>query len=500
MIKSNTPPRDIVLNGKAIWDNPKKRFDDKYNEFCEAFNLDKENQRIKDFFEKRAVVNAKGYKILNGVKESDIAKLLEIEYVKRNNLKSWNEAIDSEVFKKMGVEYSPELSARLNLTDNKYLSALLNANHEFKQGFQDLADDIRDNPDLSVKEVFDKLPQNQRTREIFERYGLDYDKWAEVDKESYMRVEISTNAEKARQAAIENLEADLNDNAFKLLPREETEKIFNALKELDITFREGRETIYDADGFDNGHKIYSRLYYKDKPVEFSKMEKALSTIKKVMNENDFWTKTHKDPQLNEAKETIYNHIMKLRDAEFSNSAKLKDNEVANLEVHKTDMNNVSHALFLGNHASCCTAAGTGCNQFSAPTYIMNKCISAIEVMDGKDFVGNTMCYVAEVDGKLSLILDNIELNTKYQYNDKIRDTIFAYAEQLCKEIGRPDMAIYAGPYRHKLNMQHCKSAAHNFTIKGDTDTDRVYLDFKTSGDKIKEDKEYKKIQLYTIKE
>lgn len=500
LIKANTPPRDIVLNGKAIWENPKKRFDDKYNEFCEAFNLDKENKRIKDFFDKRASVNSKGYKILNGVKESDIAKLLEIEYMKRNNMKNWNEAIDNEVFKKMGVKYSPELSARLNLTDNKYLSSLLNANSEFKQGFQDLVDDIRDNPDLSVKEIFDKLPQNQKTREIFERYGLDYDKWAEADKDSYMRVEISTNAEKAKQASIENLEADFNDDAFKLLPKEETEKIFNALKEMEITFREGKETIYDADGYDNGHKIYSRLYYKDKPLEFSKMEKTLSTIKKIMNESDFWTTTHKDADINEAKETIYNHIMKLRDAEVANSAKLKDNEVSNLEVHKTDMNDVSHALFLGNHASCCTAAGTGCNQFSAPTYIMNKCISAIEVMDGKDFVGNTMCYIAEVDGRLSLVLDNIELNTKYQFNDKIRDTIFAYAEQLCKEIGRPDMAIYAGPYRHKLNMQHCKSKSHNFTIKGDTDTDRVYLDFKTSGDKVNENKEYKKIKLYTIKE
>lgn len=500
LIKSNTPPRDIVLNGKAIWDNPKKRFDDKFNEFCEAFNLDKDNKRIIDFFDKRAAVNAKGYKILNGVKESDIAKLLEIEYMKRDNMKNWNEAIDSEVFKKMGVEYSPELSARLNLTDNKYLASLLNANAGFKRGFQDLVDDIRDNPDLSVKEIFDKLPQNQTTREIFERYGIDYDRWAEVDKNSFMRVEISTNAEKAKQASIENLEADLNDAAFKMLPKEETEKIFNTLKEMDITFREGKETIYDADGYDNGYKIYSRLYYKDKPLEFSKMEKTLSTIKKIMNESEFWTTTHKDTQINEAKETIYNHIMKLRDAEVSNSAKLKDNEVSNLEIHKTDMNDVSHALFLGNHASCCTAAGTGCNQFSAPTYIMNKCISAIEVMDGKDFVGNTMCFIAEVDGRLSLVLDNIELNSKYQYNDKIRDTIFAYAEQLCKEIGRPDMAIYAGPYRHKLNMQHCQKQKHNFSIKGDTDTDKVYLDFQTEGDHIKENKIYKKIELYTIKE
>lgn len=136
--------------------------------------------------------------------------------------------------------------------------------------------------------------------------------------------------------------------------------------------------------------------------------------------------------------------MKLRDAEIDNASKLKDDEVTAIEVHKTDMNDISHSLFLGNHGACCTAVGSGCNQFAAPRYVMDKCISAIEVMDGKEFVGNSMCYFATVDGELALVLDNIELNGKYQYNDKIRDAFMDYAKQLCEEVGKPDLPIYAG--------------------------------------------------------
>ena len=78
--------------------------------------------------------------------------------------------------------------------------------------------------------------------------------------------------------------------------------------------------------------------------------------------------------------------MKLRDTEIKNAINLKTNQVSNLEIHQVDMNDISHALFLGNHGHCCTAVGTGINQFSAPTYIMNKCISGIEIMDGEQFV------------------------------------------------------------------------------------------------------------------
>ena len=496
LIKPNTPSKDEIQKAKDIWANPKAKFDDKLNEFCETFGLDKDNKKVVEFFNKRAQTNAKGYKILNGVKEAELAKLLEIEVVRKRNEHEWNTSIDKKVYEEIGVTYTPELSKRLNLADNKYLSTFFHANQGFKENFGEMVDHIVENPDKSIREIFDELPQNIETQRQFEKYGIDYDKWVSANKDSYLVVEVEASAQKSRQAAIANLEADLNDPDFKAIPKEETDKIFKALEGVGVTTKTKKEPRYDEDGFIRGYDDITRLYVNDKPITFNKLEKALSAIKQVINENDFWTKTNSDPAIDQARTTIYNHIMKLRDAEVDATSNLKDNELATLEVHKTDMNNISHSLFLGNHAGCCTAVGSSIgNDYAAPRYIMDKCISAIEVIDGKEFVGNTMCYFAEVDGKLALVLDNIEMSAKYQNNDQIRDVFMDYAKQLCEEVGKPELPIYAGPYRHKFNMTPYPIDSHDLKIIGSTDGENTYIDFAgqyvIDGEKVSRTKLYK---------
>jgi hypothetical protein len=225
----------------------------------------------------------------------------------------------------------------------------------------------------------------------------------------------------------------------------------------------------------------------------------MSVIKETINDNDFWGTTYTaDPQINSFRETMYNHLTKDRDSQIKVARDLKEDKVVSLEIRKTDMNNVSHSLFLGNHGSCCTAVGSGCNQFSAPTYIKNKMISAIEVVDGENFVGNTMCYIAIVDGKPSLILDNIELKADYHNNNSIRDAIIEYAKKLCAEIGQPDMPIYAGPYRHKLDMEIYDFSMHKMQIIGNTGDDEIYLDFITRGREVTGN-EVDDVKLYKIR-
>ena len=498
LIKPNKPTKEEVQRAKAIWANPKAKFDDKLNEFCETFGLDKNNKKVLEFFNKRAQTNAKGYKILNSVKEAELSKLLEIEVVRKRNEHEWNTAIDQKVYESIGITYSPELSKRLNLSSNKYLSTFFHANSGFKENFGEMVDYIVANPDKSIREIFDELPQNIETRRQFEEYGIDYDKWVAADKNSYKIVNVESNVQQSRQAAIANLEADLNDPDFKKIPEEETGKIFKALEEIGISAKTKKEPCYDENGFIHGYEDVTRLYAGDKPITFNKLEKALSAIKQVINENDFWTKTNSDPGIDQARTTIYNHIMKLRDAEIDAAANLKDNEVATLEVHKTDMNNIAHSLFLGNHAGCCTAVGSSIgNDYAAPRYIMDKCISAIEVMDGNEFVGNTMCYFAEVDGKLALVLDNIEMNTKYQNNNEIRDVFMEYAQQLCEEVGKPDLPIYAGPYRHKFNMTPYQIDSHDIKIIGSTDGETTYIDF--NGHYIIDGQRVSRTNLYKIR-
>ena len=86
-----------------------------------------------------------------------------------------------------------------------------------------------------------------------------------------------------------------------------------------------------------------------------------------------------------------------------------------------------------------------------------------------------MIFLTKVDGKLALLLDNIELKLSYQYNDKIRDAIFEYAEKLCAKIGKPDMPIYAGPLRHKVNMEKFDCTEHKVEILGESNQ-AIYVD------------------------
>ena len=119
-------------------------------------------------------------------------------------------------------------------------------------------------------------------------------------------------------------------------------------------------------------------------------------------------------------------------------------------------------------------------------------------MDGKEFVGNTMCYIADVDEEEALVLDNIELSAKYQYNDAIRDAIIEYAKKLTGEIGRPDLPIYAGPYRHKVDLENFEFQPHEVQILGSTGDDEVYIDFLTDGMQIEGD-ESECVWLYRLR-
>lgn len=390
-----------------------------------------------------------------------------------------NNYLSKEIFKLADVEYDEKTAEKLGLAKSRYLAEIFSTGEEFLEYFKEMINIIKENPDKSLKDIFNELPQNIETRNQFEALGINYDKWVDVDKNSYVQVQVQTDIETAKQAAIKNLEADFNDTLWKDIPKTETAKITNALKQAGFEFKKVKEVNYVGDGYEEGIKEVLRLFKENQRVEYKDLEKVIKTIKKVINENDFWTKTNKNTHTDNARSTLHNHLTKLRENEIKNIANLKYDKVSTLEVHKTDMNNIAHSLFLGNQSHCCTAVGGGINEQSAPTYVMNKLVSAIEVMDGKEFVGNTMSYIVKINNKPALFLDNIELAPKYHFNDKIRDAIFKYAEKMCAEIGKPDMPIYAGPNRHKVNMPEHTLKECDIEIVGSTGDDAIYFDFDT---------------------
>lgn len=478
LIKPNTPTKEQLDNAKGIWAQHGKTFDEKYTEFCGAFSISPDNEKVKNFFVNRASKNSKGYKILNNISTSDLAQLLAVEVVKPENDRQWNNYINKLIADKYELSDDKYFFKKVDLTKSKYLSEILRTSDDTEDNIITLFELIKGNPHKSIKTVLDELPQNISTKELFNDFGINYDKWTVVDKNSFVKVKVETDADAARKASVMNLVKDLTDTAFKSLPREERYKIFKALKSIGVTLKKIDVPDYDTNGFYNSTKKVLMLVKDEKPVAFSDMPKIISIIKTTINSNEFWTKELDNKELNSARNTMYNHFIKLRDNEIKNANNLKTNVVSDIEVRKVDMNDIGYSLFLGNYAGCCTAIGSSVgNDFAAARYIMDKFIQAIEVVDGKNPVGNTMCYLAKVDDELSLVLDNIELTAKYQNNDFIRDAIFKYAEKLCKEIGQPDMPIYAGPYRHKVNMDGYPLSQEDVTIIGDTDGNETYIDF-----------------------
>ena len=436
---------------------------------------------------------------LNQMSDIDLEHYIDlIKDSSPENNRAWNIEINKAIFKPLNMQYDAELSKKLDLASNKYLDKILSADDDFFDGLRVLFEILHNNPQKSVKEALNELPQNIETRRQFKKMGLDYNKWVDVDKNSYIKVDVEIDAQKSRQDAIKNVEADFNDIAYINLPQEQKDKINQILNNEEVNLKEFEKILYDEDGINIGKKTVLKLFEGNNPISFEKLTKLIPSLKEGLNSDNFWTKEHENQEINNAAKTFYNHIIKLRYADVKNAQNIKSNSDANLEIHKTDMNDIKHSLFLGNHASCCTAVGTGCNEFSAPTYIMNKAISAIEVMDGKEFVGNSMCYIAEVDGIPSLVLDNIEMSSKYQYNDKIRDAFMEYAKKLTEEIGAKDMPIYAGPFRHKFNLDIYPMSEHSIKIKGSSGGQEVYIDFMTDGYVI-DNETTNEVELYKIR-
>lgn len=382
----------------------------------------------------------------------------------------------------------------LNFIGNKYIKKFFSANAEVWDNFAIIKDVLNKSKFKNPIDAFNELTMNKETHKQFHKLGVNYKNWVRFNPHSNIQKTLMIGGEKQKQNLIKSVESDLNDEILNEIPKEEISYLRQILSEKGYTMQEtSRQVMRDG-------KVVSQIRTKhlfkgEKPIEFEDVPKVLRTINKTLGKREFWKEANPDVDINEAKEIFKAHLAK----RLQDVSSINPNETAkpvSITVQKADMNNVEHSLFLGNHSGCCTAVGTGCNDWSAPTYVLSKMISAIEVKAGDDFVGNTMCYIAEIDGKPALILDNIELKNKYQYDDDIRDMIFNYARKITEDIGKPDMKIYACANRHKVDMSEFPLEDKEFRIIGNTGNMELYLDFDTSahlinGKEIFESKLYK---------
>ncbi len=403
--------------------------------------------------------------------------------------------IDKILSKIATLDLNDKYCDKLNFRNNKYLMNLFTADDDFREMYKVLLTELNKYPKKdSIENIFSGTSFNKDTKAQFKKLGINFDKWVKCNPNLKIQKEIMLDNSNRQSNVIKNLEETLCEFRNYTQPQKNLDAFFDTIAKKGFTLEEISVPHYDITGFFEGgeeDKVF-KLYKDKKAVKFEDLPLLFKTIKEFMNTDSYW-------QTQKGNNIIKNHL-KLRFNEMRSAKEKVGDKPMMMTVQKVDMNNLEHSLFLGNHASCCTAVGSGGNQWSAVNYVICKMFSAIEVLDGKEAVGNTMCYIAEIDGKPSLVLDNIELKAKYQYNDEIRDSIVEYAKKMTAEIGKPDMPIYAGPNRHKVNMDVFEfQPEKDFRVIGSTGEEgEVYLDFDADAHVINGDEVFNS-GLYKIR-
>ncbi len=400
----------------------------------------------------------------------DIKELIElIQPSTPENENLWNKTIEKRLYERAGYNYTEEHAKYLDLAHCKYLNKLFASDDDFWNVFPSLLGSINIynvNGDMSLDHSFDVMEHNVQTREMYEDLGIDYINWTRYYPNSFVSGTATIKEDDVKNKAVKNMCYDLASlYKTKKIPQKEKSRIFKALKEIGVSVNR------------NGNKADIKINGRE--VQYSDLASIMSIIKREFNANTFWSEEHENENIDDARDMVYHHFMLQRKQEIDIAKKIKNEENIDVKVQKVNMNDIKYALCLGNHSHCCTALGSQSNEWTAPLYVLSKCISAIEVLANGEPVGNTMIYMAKVNGELSLVLDDIELQAKFQNNDKIKDMIIKYAQQLCEEVGKPNIHIYAGPGLHKVDMTEYKYIEDaTMEIIGKTpENGGVYLDF-----------------------
>jgi len=394
------------------------------------------------------------------------------------------------------IDCNEETLQKLKLNESKHFNKIFDVNMLVKYDLKNILTLLANDPKSSVTECLNNLPQNRKTKQIFEQNGLNYDLYVNPDKDFALNIEAKRQIAQ-KDAIIKNITTDivnlLSSDAKKVSSRYR-EIIRSKLEENNFKLVDKNGDIQYNESFCRITKLEPpvTLYRNDNPANY----KDVLDLHKILNTTVSDTTAFLDGSSFELL-TFAHHMAILRANEIDAANYKYPQKNYNLKIKQIDLNDIKHSLFLGNHAHCCTAMGSGINQDTSVKYIKNKFISGIEVLDGSEAIGNTMMFFANVNDKLSLIIDNIEMASEYQYMDEIRDGIIKYAQMLTARIGHPDIGIYMGVYDSKCDMSKYLFKNYNVEIIGASGEDKIYLDFIR--ERIKVDNTSLQTYLYKIK-
>lgn len=390
-----------------------------------------------------------------------------------------------------------KICKQVDFRKNKYLKKLITASETFKITFKRMLSILNQNLTESVGKVLLDLPQNKETKKQFEEIGVDFDRWTTCT--AGLKVQKFVEGESRQEDLIKHLEQVLASPMFNILSEYKKQKFYKEMAASGYQLKTKDLMPFQSLAAPKAEMM--KLFKDDRRISFNDLSPLIDILTNFMKKDRVWNGPDKSLQACIAKKVIENSINDIKPRILFAIEEPKAND-AQITVQQVDMNNIAHSLFLGNDASCCMSIGSGFKQDIAPNYIMNKMLSAIEILVNGKNVGNTMCYIAEINNKPALVLDNIELKPEcknHSLNDAIRDSIIEYAKKYAKELGVEEMSVYAGFKRNKVSLKDYSFGYEDARIVGSSGDDVIYIDSIPKQDRYNGKQRYS-ILLYRISE
>lgn len=443
--------------------------------------LDKKLTDPKEIFEKALL-----YKILSISNEECLKEILPfIASKKESDREEFKKILNAYAFNFLNIEIKNETVKNVfDFSRSKYIDRLPIAEVDFKDGINALVKVVEENFSSNISETLNNLPHNITTKKEFENLNLSYDKWVSPLENITLKCNTIPNIHKKLHNTLDNLQKEFNTSGFYNIPQQEKQALEEAMQKNGFSFQASQNSVYDEDGNYSGEVCILKILKNFLPLNIETAKEFIEFFNDYTKNSPFWNTKNKNKTIEQARVMLLDHILKRRFCEIEKISKgLEIRNFKELIIQKVDMDDIVKSLFLGDDAGCCTASD-GCNSWSAAAYILNKCMQAIEFNCRGNSYGNTMCFLAKVNGKLALILDNIEVKSEFQYSNELRDAIIDFSKKLCTEIGKPDMSIYAGANRHYVDFNDFP-IIEECTIEpiGVTD-DYIYVDAFDGGNKF----------------
>lgn len=397
----------------------------------------------------------------NSKKMKELFQIVENINEIENN-KQISNLLKTTIYKVHNIEPTTGILNVINY-DEKYMSLLTRAPYWSSSGFsyefKKLIELIKTDSSKPLSDLRETFAHNNETKKLFEDNGINYQKWIKFDPSSYLPFSFETDTDESTKMVAENIVKELNGDLFKSVSKTQTDKILKALE-------------------DAGFEIYANttITKNGQFVTKNDLSKVIDIFKETINQNSsFWNIPLSDTEAEKLKNELVDHLLGTHRKTVSDLQSMADTKM-DLAVRLSDDDDIGRNLFLGNHVGCCTSIGNS-NAFAAPQHLMNTFVRGIEIVDKKgNSYGNSMCYFANVDGKVSFIIDSFEANGKLGCAKEVTDAIIEYAKQVTREMGKVDIPIYFGPNYNKIDTDKLtRTLDHTIEVIGKVDTP-TYID------------------------